>query len=143
MNVNYISQIGNSTAGTVQAPLWSYKAGLDGGWMPIDPREAVGKCAELGASGDTFVGTYSAWQTGGAGAGTIVASARASFTAWPPAQISNVDDVSLVPTYTATGTISTLPPDQFTAAPKTLSVGDGWANSGDTAGAITTVSGCS
>ena len=39
-------QIGNdSVTGTVQAPLWSYKLGLENGWMPKDPREAVGKCA--------------------------------------------------------------------------------------------------
>ncbi|KAH8110486.1 glycoside hydrolase [Phellopilus nigrolimitatus] len=136
-------KIGNSsTTNSVQAPLWSYQLGLEGGWMPKDPRDSVGACAALGESGVQFDGTYSAWQTGGAGAGTIVASVSSEFSAWPPATISDVSDVSFVPTYTATGAVSTLPPDTFTAAPKTLSVGDGWADASDTAEGVTEVAGC-
>ncbi|EJD08278.1 glycoside hydrolase [Fomitiporia mediterranea MF3/22] len=138
-------KIGNSSlTNTVQSPLWSYKAGLEGGWMPTDPRSAVGVCASLGVTGAQFPGTYSAWQTGGSGAGTIDPVASSQFAAWPPPTMSGVDAVNMpfVPTYTATGTVSTLPPDTFTDAPKTVSVGDGWANSGDTSGGVTEVGGC-
>lgn len=111
--------------------------------MPTDPRSAVGVCASLGVTAPQFDGTYSAWQTGGSGAGTIDPAVRASFTAWPPTTISNVDNVAFVPTYTPTGTVSTLPPDSFTDAPKTLSVGDGWTDDEDSALAMTEVAGCS
>ncbi|THH07809.1 hypothetical protein EW145_g3129 [Phellinidium pouzarii] len=138
-------KIGNSsTTNTVQAPLWSYQLGLENGWMPTDPRSAIGMCASLGVDATQFDGTYSAWQTGGAGAGTITPSVLASFTDWPPATISGVKGaVSLVPTYTSTVTIETLPLDTFTAAPKTLSVGDGWADAADKASGVTEVAGCS
>ena len=100
-------------------------------------------CASLSVTISSFDGTYSAWQTGGLGAGTIEPSIRASYTAWPPASMSNVEDMSFVPTYTSTGAVSTLPPDTFTAAAKTVSVGDGWADSSDTGKGVTEVAGCS
>ncbi|OCB90963.1 glycoside hydrolase [Sanghuangporus baumii] len=137
-------QIGNSTAGRVEAPLWSYKAGLEGGWMPLDPRDAVGTCAQLNSSGPVFDGAFESWQTGGAGAGTIAASELASYTAWPPTSMRGVTgDMAFVPTYTPTGTVSTLPADTFTDAPTSVEVGDGWADASDTAGGVTEVAGCS
>lgn len=45
------AQIGNATDGAVRAPLWSYQLGLEGRWMPTDPRTANGKCAAIGAQG--------------------------------------------------------------------------------------------
>ncbi|KAH9175029.1 glycoside hydrolase family 5 protein [Lactarius sanguifluus] len=135
-------KIGNSsTSGTVEAPLWSYQLGLQNGWMPTDPRASIGKCQALGGSQAPFPGTYSAWQTGGPGAGTIAPSVSSSFQ-WPPSTISNVEGViyAALPTYTPTGTISTLPPPELT--PK-VSQDDGWYDSKDTAGAMVTVSGCS
>ncbi|KAI0079826.1 glycoside hydrolase [Panus rudis PR-1116 ss-1] len=138
-------KIGNSTAGSVQAPLWSYKLGLDNGWMPTDPREARGLCASLGVAGEPFVGTFSSWQTGGAGAGTIVATSTEQFGSWPPTSIANVPaaEVTSLPTYTSTKSINTLPPLTPTPAPtKSVDVGSGWANSADTASYVTAVSGC-
>ncbi|KAI9465211.1 glycoside hydrolase family 5 protein [Lactarius psammicola] len=135
-------KIGNSsTSGTVEAPLWSYQLGLQNGWVPTDPRASIGKCQALGGSQAPFPGTYSAWQTGGPGAGTIALSVSSSFQ-WPPSTISNVDGVvyAALPTYTPTGTISTLPPPELT--PK-VSQDDGWYDAEDTAGAMVTVSGCS
>lgn len=135
-------KIGNSsTSGTVEAPLWSYQLGLQNGWMPTDPRAGIGKCQALGGIQVPFPGTYSAWQTGGPGAGTIAPSISSSFQ-WPPSTISNVDGVlyAALPTYTPTGTISTLPPPELT--PK-VSQGDGWYDAKDIAGAMVTVSGCS
>ncbi|KAI0262189.1 glycoside hydrolase superfamily [Gloeopeniophorella convolvens] len=136
-------KIGNSsTSGTVEAPLWSYQLGLENGWMPLDPRASVGKCQALGANQVPFAGTYSAWQTGGAGAGTIDPVVSASFAQWPPATISDVDGVlyAALPTYTPTAAISTLPPAQLTPS---VSQGDGWFDPQDTASAMTTVAGCS
>ena len=51
-------KIGNSsTTGKVEAPFWSYKLGLEQGWMPKDPREAIGTCG--GAS--PFKGPLESW----------------------------------------------------------------------------------
>ena len=122
----------------MEAPLWSYQLGLQNGWIPTDPRTSSGKCKALNAPQAPFAGTYSSWQTGGAGAGTIANSA--SFP-WPPATLSGIsgDVYAYLPTYTPTATISTLPPAQLTPS---VSEGDGWYNTGDTASAMTTVSGC-
>lgn len=134
-------QIGNSTSGTVESPLWSYQYGLANGWVPKDPRTSVGKCqAALGVTPQPS-GAYSAWQTGGAGAGTIAAAVSSSYP-WPPVTISGLGAAaySAVPTYTPTGTISTLPPPQLTPQ---VSEGNGWYDAQDTARAMATVSGCS
>ncbi|KAJ7692426.1 glycoside hydrolase superfamily [Mycena rosella] len=143
-------KIGQASDGVVRSPLWSYQLGLEGGWMPTDPRTAVGKCAALGVPGLQFDGTFSAWQTGGAGAGTIAASATAEFGVWPPATISHVDTaaLTLMPTYTATGSVATLtyitPSASGSAAgvTPTASIGNGWFDAGDTVPAVTAVAGC-
>ncbi|KAJ7692238.1 glycoside hydrolase superfamily [Mycena rosella] len=145
-------KIGQASNGVVRAPLWSYQLGLEGGWMPTDPRTSVGKCVALGDAGPKFDGTFSAWQTGGAGAGTIAAAASASFGVWPPLTISNVaaSVLTMLPTYTATGSVPTLvftTPSVTGSAPAatvtpTVSAGDGWFDKGDTAPAMTAVAGC-
>lgn len=122
----------------MESPLWSYQLGLRGGWIPPDPRVSTGKCQALNVPQAPFAG-YSAWQTGGAGAGTVAGSASYP---WPPASISGISGAqyAYVPTYTPTGSISTLPPAQFT--PSVSSEGNGWFNAKDTASAMVTVSGC-
>jgi len=138
-------KIGNSTAGRVESPLWSYQLGLEGGWMPKDPRMATGKCASVGVN-QPFEGTFQSWQTGGAGAGTIAPSATSQFGTFPPTLLSNVPQpsMSLLPTYTPTQAVITLPPPTFTPTPpKSVSVGDGWFDPQDTSSAVTAVSGCS
>ncbi|KAH7929557.1 glycoside hydrolase family 5 protein [Leucogyrophana mollusca] len=140
-------KIGNSsTTNTVESPLWSYQLGLQLGWMPTDPRTAVGTCAALGASGSQFDGTYEAYQTGGPGAGTIVASSVAEYGQYPPSTISGLPEgaiMSLMPTYTSTSAIPTLPPPTFSASTThSISVGDGWFDLADTGLAPTEVQGC-
>ena len=138
-----VSQIGPSAeSGEVETPLWSYQLGYRNGWLPSDPRSYVGKCAALGSAQQPFDGSYSAWQTGGE-TSTIVASSTSRYT-WPPASISGANvDVSLLPTYTATGSVVTLLPATFTDAPSSVTSSvDGWYNDQDTAAGITTVSGC-
>lgn len=140
------AQIGNSsTSGTVEAPLWSYQLGLENGWMPTDPREALGKCQALGAGMNIFSGTYSAWQTGGSGAGTIDAVQASSYSAFPPTSMNGLGGlaISLLPTYTATGSIVSLSPTSLTDSPSTVTQESGWFNTGDTAGAPTPIAGCS
>ena len=138
-----LKQIGNSSAGLVEAPLWSMQLGLQNGWIPTDPRESVGQCAALGEN-KPFDGTYSAWQTGGSGAGTISPSFVSQFSQWPPATISNADGpASLLPSYASTGSVVTLPPPTLTAsATHSINVGDGWFDTADSAGGVTVVQGC-
>ncbi|KIJ51370.1 glycoside hydrolase family 5 protein [Sphaerobolus stellatus SS14] len=144
-------KIGNSTTtNSVRAPLWTYQLGLEIGAIPKDPREAIGACSSLGAPlTEPFDGTYSAWQTGGVGAGSIAADASVQFP-WPPLTIANIEltnAVSLLPTYTNTVTPAiTLPTPTLTfttkGSVKTVSAGNGWANQNDNAGDPTTVAGC-
>ncbi|KAF9449262.1 glycoside hydrolase family 5 protein [Macrolepiota fuliginosa MF-IS2] len=136
-------KIGNSTAGHVESPLWSYSLGLEGGWIPQDPREASGTCAALGIDGQDFDGAFQPWQTGGVGAGAIPAASTSQFP-WPPASISGASaPVTQLPSYTPTGTIVSLPPPTLTAtSAKTVDVGGGWFNTKDTVLAPTPMAGC-
>ena len=136
-------KIGNSsTTNTVRAPLWSYSLGLAQGWMPADPRTASGKCQSLDANMAPFDGTFAPWMTGGAGAGNIAPAATQGL-AWPPAEFTDVPQASMasLPQYTATGTVSTLPPPSFSAS-ATASVGNGWFDASDNAPAVTPIAGC-
>ncbi|CAE6377290.1 unnamed protein product [Rhizoctonia solani] len=124
----------SSTWGTIAAPLWSYQHGLEGGWMPTDPREAVGTCG----NSSPFNGPLPASKTGGVGAGTINAAYAATRT-WPPASLNNVPNAAAIPTYTATGALITLAPAAFTGG---VNAGSGWANTADQQGLYTPVAGC-
>ncbi|KAJ7506726.1 glycoside hydrolase family 5 protein [Mycena galericulata] len=137
-------KIGNSTVlGTSSSPLWHYKLGLERGWIPQDPREAIGHCASVLGSSQIFDGTLPASATG-AGPGTIDATQTAQHV-FPPTTLAPSfasTTVGLLPTYTATGKVKTLFAPTFTAAP-TAAVGTGWNNSADTALAYVPVAGCS
>jgi glucan 1,3-beta-glucosidase len=138
-------QIGNdSVTNTVQAPLWSYKLGLDNGFIPTDPRQAAGLCNKLGVLGAQFSGTYPATATGGGGAGTLVPSATESFGTFPPTSIAGVPagQVSLIPTYTATRAPLTLPPPSYTSVDSNVQLPNGWFDNQDTAQIVFPVSGC-
>ncbi|KAJ7590552.1 glycoside hydrolase family 5 protein [Mycena floridula] len=137
-------KIGNSNNNRVESPLWSYKLGLDNGWMPLDPREANGMCNKVGVPYTPFTGTYSSWQTGGAGAGTIAASATQTWGQFPFPTILGAGGgpASLLPTYTATGPIPTLPGPTFTATPTPTTTVDGWFKDSDNAPIFTPVAGC-
>jgi len=130
-----------------RTPLWSYKLGLDNGWIPKNPRDSIGHCASLGIPQDApFDGTYEAYQTGGPGASGSINPDDLSQYPWPPKSIGLVSDAALLPTYTATGTVPTLSTQSFpapTAGAMTVDGGDGWFNDADTAMGIVTVAGCS
>ncbi|RDB21561.1 putative glucan 1,3-beta-glucosidase D [Hypsizygus marmoreus] len=135
-------KIGNSSVtGKVETPAWSYQLGLEQGWMPKDPRAAQGVCG----NSNPWTPPLKSWQTGGAGADNIPASVTRDL-AWPPPVISNGGAVSLLPSYTPTGTVVTLPPPTFThsgSATATIDAGNGWANAGDTDGMMVAVPSCS
>lgn len=137
-------KIGNSTVlGTSSSPLWHYQLGLQEGWIPKDPRDAVGHCAALLGTPQPFDGTFPLTATGGPGAGTVDPAQTSSHT-FPPTTISpsfSATQIALLPTYTPTGTIKTLFAPTFTAAPS-AAVGNGWKNSADTALDYVPVSGC-
>lgn len=142
-------KIGNSTGSIPEPnPMWHYRLGLREGWVPQDPRSAIGACAAMGVTGEEFSGTYpSAWMTGGAGADEIPASVSNAYP-WPPASFTNVaaGQMTLLPQYTTTGTPVTMPAETFTSpgSSETINVGDGWANAqDDTRSAFVPISGCS
>ncbi|PPR05392.1 hypothetical protein CVT24_008006 [Panaeolus cyanescens] len=138
-------KIGNSTQlGTSSAPMWHYKLGLQQGWIPKDPREAIGHCARQLNSTQPFDGRYPSSATGGPGAGTLD-PAQSTLHAFPPAMVSpsfTGTQVALLPTYTPTGTIKTLFAPTFTAAPSAV-VGTGWTNPDDKQLAFVPIAGCS
>ena len=114
----------------VEAPEWSYSLGLENGWMPRDPRAAVGICGE-----SLPANPLPAWHTGGPGAGQL-----ASTIAWPPAASRTL------PAYTQTGPIPTLPAPTYTTVSggqaTTVDAGNGWANPADQTGMAVPIAGC-
>lgn len=99
-------KIGDSTVeGTSSSPLWHYQLGRDRGWIPRDPREAVGHCAGV-LNGQTlnFDGKYPTSATGG-GEGVIVPT-QVEQNVFPPVALAPTfsgGDMGRLPTYTATG----------------------------------------
>jgi glucan 1,3-beta-glucosidase len=142
-------KIGPALNGTIMTPLWSYKLGLDEGWMPKDPRTANGTCEKLGWNSQRFDNSYKSYQIGG-GDGVVVASAAAAFGQWPPTTLNAYPETmpwSLAPTYTQTGAMATLsvtyPGTSVTEAPRKGSASvDGWWNTADAAPRFTPVAGC-
>jgi len=131
-------KIGNSSeTGKVETPAWSYQLGLEHGWMPTDPREAIGACGNT----SPWTPPLQPWQTGGAGAGDIPASVTSNF-AWPPASISQGGAVTSLPSYTPTGPIPTLPAPTFTGAAASATAGSGWNNPADNQGLHVPIPAC-
>ncbi|GAA5890506.1 hypothetical protein JCM6882_002943 [Rhodosporidiobolus microsporus] len=153
----------SSHLGTIANPMWNYQLGYEQGWIPTNPRTAIGACPSLVTSNGFSIGyteqpapTLAPWMTGGAGAGTIQDQAMyTSFSAWPPESIGAAavtgpyaTPVSLLPTYTPTGSIITMSsPPQPTSWPSgyssSVDVGDGWAQPTDTVGQYTPAADCS
>ncbi|KAF8157928.1 glycoside hydrolase family 5 protein [Crassisporium funariophilum] len=143
-------KIGNATqlGGTSSCPMWHYKLGLQQGWIPKDPREAIGHCAKILSSSQLFDGKYPSSATGGVSVpqlspGTLDPVQSASHT-FPPPTISPTfsgTQLALLPTYTPTGTLKTLFAPTFTAAPSAV-VGNGWNNPADNQPAYVPVAGC-
>jgi hypothetical protein len=131
-------RIGESLeTGAVRAPFWAYKLGLENGWIPTDPREAVGQCLALGQPmANPFNGVYQPWQTGADPAAQPTATAEY---VWPPTTLGDLNPASFLPTYTPTAPIITLEVPQVTNA---VDAGDGWYDDSDTAGLMAPIAGC-
>lgn len=74
-------KIGPAADGHVEAPFWSYKLGLDNGWIPKNPRDAFGLCPSVNPYTSATIPT---WALGGAGAGQFIGPVT-QYQAWPPA----------------------------------------------------------
>ncbi|KAG9037366.1 hypothetical protein FS837_001448 [Tulasnella sp. UAMH 9824] len=128
----YTWKIGESSiTGKVETPMWSYKLGLEKGWIPADPSEAVGTCGNTSPATPLRPEMY-----GAAGTGEISAAVKAKFP-WPPTTINPGLRPDNVRTYTATGAIPTLPVP--TGASPTV---DGWFDAADTRPIYTPIAGC-
>ncbi|WWC69986.1 uncharacterized protein I206_103930 [Kwoniella pini CBS 10737] len=142
-------KIGNSTGDIAQVnPFWNYQLGLQQGWIPKDPRTAIGTCLGDGVAANPFDGTFSnPAVTGGAGAGTIAAADSSSFP-WPPRSFTNIaaGDMDAIYQYTQTGNVITMPAPTFTSpgSSATIDAGNGWYNANaDSRQAYAAISGCS
>ena len=110
------------------------------GYMPTNPRRAPGSCAAFARQYNqpapdvqNFAGPLSAWQTGGAGAGNIVAAQTNSYK-WPPNSIGGGGggNPAQLPQYTPTGTPITMTPGPApTNMPAGVAMPNGWANPSD------------
>lgn len=134
--------------GKVESPHWSYQLGLAEGWLPSDPRSAAGTCAKQGIV-SPLGAPLSGYQTGGPGAGTFPPDQISSYGDWPPSSMSGlIDGITGVPVYVATGAPVTLtaPSPTYPASyspTASVTLGNGWADSGDTALAYVPIDGCS
>ncbi|KAI0035937.1 glycoside hydrolase family 5 protein [Vararia minispora EC-137] len=132
-------KVGNSTmSGTVEAPAWSYQLGLQQGWIPTDPRSALGACGNT----DPFTGTLPGSATGSGG--TTIDSSFLATIGWPPTTITNAAPVTGLPSYTPTGAVPTLTAASFTPTTSsvTINAGNGWNNPSDNAGFMVPINGC-
>ncbi|KAL0580704.1 hypothetical protein V5O48_001345, partial [Marasmius crinis-equi] len=121
-------------SGKIEAPGWSYQLGLENGWIPRDPREAVGYC-----------GNTQPW-SGELSQGETNPSIDSAKYPWPPTSIREGGNVTDVYSYTQTGAVPTLTAATFTVSgtkpTKTVDLGSGWNNQDDKTGRYVAVSGC-
>lgn len=147
-------KISNSTEmGYPTSPQWHYRLGWQEGWIPKDPRTAIGFCASQGLSGpnEGFDGTYAPNMVGSDRNPTLrtgsFASAEGQYDQWPPAAIKQNEgttigaaQMALMPTLTQTAKPVTLAmPTEYKSA---TGVGNGWTNPSDTALDYAEISGC-
>ncbi|EJD52026.1 glycoside hydrolase [Auricularia subglabra TFB-10046 SS5] len=131
----------SKNTGLVGAPMWSYSLGLEQGWIPDDPRSAVGECERLGVIAQPdqyYVGHLQSWQTGGVGAGQISPTATQGLD-WPPPALVTIQNLP-VPSYTATAPVPTLPVQTY--APPAQATADGWFNDSDNGPGVVEIAGC-
>ena len=123
---------------------------LQEGYFPTDPRQHVGKCAEIVANNgggtyntaSAFTAFPSPWMTGGAGAGNIAPSQLSQYGQWPPRSFGDAVGARVrnLPSLVPTGTPVTL--SVATPTPTGVDGGNGWANPSDTAGWYAPKPGC-
>jgi len=125
----------SSNSGKVNSPLWSYSLGLEGGWIPTDPRDSTGACGNSNPRSGPLKPSQTSYVSQ-----TIAPSLRASHP-FPPVSLADQANAAALPTYTPTGTPHTLAAPTFTAA--TVSAGSGWiGGSGGWDGDYVPIEGC-
>ncbi|KAK7054692.1 hypothetical protein VNI00_003155 [Paramarasmius palmivorus] len=92
----------NSESSADARAMWDYQRGREGGWIPKDPRDAVGYCPSI----SSFDGVYAASATGGSLDSTATSTNSIPF---PPTALATPSGVSgtlmtYLPTLTPTGT---------------------------------------
>ena len=93
--------------GRIVTPGWSYSLGWENGWIPKDPRTAMGTCEKLGYTPVPFDGVYEPWMVNGQGA--VLAPTTTESYPWPPPTFTDVGDPLAIAQYTPTGPLPTLP----------------------------------
>ena len=142
-------KIGDSLrTGKPTTPMWSYKLGLEQGWMPRDPlRQSDGACqaqaARIGTgipSANQWQGWYQGWQTGNASS----FSPNLAQYPWPPQNLAGQNLLR----YTATKSLEMLPTPTFTQTaivsgdPHPTPTIGAWYRPSDTRPQYTTIAGC-
>lgn len=125
--------------------------GLEHGWFPRDPRQAVGMCRRVVAEqgfpalsvNTTFTSFPEPWMTGGLGAGNLAQAQLIRYGTWPSTSIREPigTRTTNLPTYTPTGTPITM----STSMPRvtaTIIRGSNWGSLNETAGFYVPVAGC-
>ncbi|CAE6534614.1 unnamed protein product [Rhizoctonia solani] len=102
--------------GQVNSPLWSYKLGLERGYMPTDPRTAAGSCGNSNPRTGSFTPHAQ---------NTITAAYRAAHP-FPPRTI--VDATGGLATYAETGTPIVLPAPEFSGVSVSTTPSGTWAH---------------
>lgn len=140
--------IGSTSRYENPAPFWSYKLGLQMGWIPDDPREAEGHCQRVANKVPqvTFTG-YQPFMTGGVGAGEVPASASVEYP-WPLTSMEPsfvATDMSRLYQYTRTGPPLSPPSlaPSYSALPSNVSSAMAPTTTYAAVPAFATVSGCS
>ncbi|GAA5863868.1 hypothetical protein JCM8547_006089 [Rhodosporidiobolus lusitaniae] len=149
--------------GMIANPMWNYQLGLENGWIPTNPRTAMGSCASLVTSNGFSIGytslpapTLQPWMTGGGSSFTYSDSAMySSYSSFPPASIGAqastgpyITPASYLPTFTQARAIHTMSaPAQPTSFPSgyassSVDVGSGWVQSTDSASFYTSDAAC-
>jgi glucan 1,3-beta-glucosidase len=136
----------SNTTRRVMSPMWSYQLAIEGGWALADPRTSVGACTALGSTGMTFTGPLPLNQVGGS---TTMSVPILDTFVWSPDSIGGFESAAegaLLPKYTPTGPIPTLPVPNFTASgsmpTSTANLGNGRKNATDTTLMAVPIGGC-
>jgi glucan 1,3-beta-glucosidase len=107
----------SSRTGQVNSPLWSYKLGLERGYMPTDPRTAAGSC---GNSDPRTTTTFTPHTQN-----SITAAYRAAHP-FPPTNI--VDATGTLASYPETGAPVIMPSPEFKGFSVPTTQSGTWAN---------------
>ncbi|MBW0471358.1 hypothetical protein O181_011073 [Austropuccinia psidii MF-1] len=136
-------------------PMWSYKVGLQAGFIRPDARGSRGVCSQLSSQFQMPLKTYqwsgrlAPWKTGEIANDTINQDQMEAVKSFPPPTIlggapngQGRYNTTLLPQLAATGPAKILKPIPIVIGNKTYAGGNGWFNQNDKAGYFAPISGC-